>query len=176
MKKTLIANYYLVIIGWCIILNGYDFLALGIIVSACLLLLFKSRKINYWRAFSIAVLSYSLVSFFLFKSGIPYYFPKLNYFLFVICINNAILNEHILRFKDKILYRIILVSLVCVLVSCFLVRILPNDVYTMFTKNNLLTMVSFIFLPYLFSPLICVINRLVCSCKLQPNLKQNAKI
>ncbi|MDO4940782.1 MAG: hypothetical protein Q4E33_03720 [Erysipelotrichaceae bacterium] len=161
MKKILMVNYYLVIMGWCLLLNGLDFVGVGMVVIGIAILFANRKNINYWRLLATTMLSYSLVSFFLFRSSIPYYFPKLSYFLFVVCLDNALLNERLINFKNEILCYIAGSILVFFLLSTFLIRLLPGEMYSMFTKDNLLLIIGFIFLPYLFSPLINIVNRLV---------------
>lgn len=161
MKKILMVNYYLVVMGWCLILNSLDVLGIGLVAIGVAIMFANRKNSNFWRLLAVTLLSYSLVSFFLFRSSIPYYFPRLNYFLFLVCLDNALLNERLVYFKNEVLYYISGSILVIFLISTFLIRILPDELYSMFTKDNLLLMIGFIFLPYLFTPLTNILFRLV---------------
>lgn len=160
MKKILLVNYYLVLLGWFFFLNDLALLAILVTIGACAIALGFGSRFHYWRLVSVAFLTNSLISFFLKNSGIPIYFPKLDYFLLTISINNAIVNEYMHKSKKEFLGYIVAIDLGLIVFSSFLIKILPNDMYTIFTKDNLILMILFIFAPYFVSSAICLFKKL----------------
>lgn len=153
--KTLIKNYWMMILAWCLLLNGYDSLGIILAMFTCLYALIVLREVNYWRVIAVCMIEFSVSLMFLMSSSIPYYFPKLLTFLTVISLNAAISNEYLTALKRKHLMWFILAIISCMFVLSLLIIILPDELYTMFTKTNLFLMEAYIFLPYLI-PTICV--------------------
>lgn len=161
MKKILLVNYYLVLIGWFLFLNDYAVLAILVTIGASAITLGFGSKFQYWRLVAVAFLTNTLISFFLKNSSIPIYFPELDYFLISISINNAIVNEYMHKTKLENLGFIVAIIFGLVILSTILIKALPSAMYTIFTKDNLVLMILFIFLPYLISPTICLFIKLV---------------
>lgn len=159
MRRKLIYNYWLIIISWCMFLNDNILLAVIACLGAIALLLSNRKKINYWRMCFLSILSYTTISFILSRSSIPYFFPKLYYFLAFICLDMALTNEHLYLFKSKYLRPFVIMLIISLVVLSIMVIVLPNDLYTLFTKKNLFMMVNLIFLPYLASIVVCIIYK-----------------
>lgn len=156
MKKLLIYNYWLIIVSWCMFLNDLTLLAIVLGLGANIMLLLFARRINYWRMGFLSLISYITISFFLPRSNVTYFFPKLYIFAAIICLNLAFTAERLYLFKSKCLKPILVTMLLCVSVLSIIVLVLPNSLYTMFTKNSLFVMISLIILPYLI-PLVGII-------------------
>ena len=176
MKKILMVNYYLVIIGWCLFLNSFEILGMMFLVGGSVILLSIDKKINYWRMIGLSFLANGLVSFLLEKSSIPIYFPQLSRFIFLACLNNAIMYEYLNMLKSDFLYTVAFTIIVSIFASTILVKILPNDFYTIFTKDNLLLMIAFIFLPYLFTVSFCLLFRYFKQYQLEIRPHKSVKI
>lgn len=164
MKKILIVNYYLVMIAWCLFLNDYDLLGILFVAGSSLMLYALKTKINYWRFLSICLLTYVIANSFLIDSSIPIYFPRLSYFLFVLSINNSLSCEYLSKLNKTSLSNILAVIIIGIMSSLVLVKLLPDSLYTIFTKDNLILMISFIFLPYFFSNITVLICRYIKEC------------
>lgn len=149
MRRLLIYNYWLIIIAWCSFLNDLSLLAIILCLGACALLLKINKEVNYWRMSFLSVISYVTISFFLSMSNIPYFFPKLYFFIAIICLDLALTFERLYLLKSKYLYPFLIVMAICVSVLSLVVLLLPNSLYTLFSKNSLFAMLSLIFLPYI---------------------------
>ena len=149
MNRNLIINYWLIIIAWSLYLNSFKIMAAVVALIATLVLLYKKSEVNYWRAMAIGLLEYIIVIERLFNSNIPYFYPSLNIFLCLICLNSVVTFEHILSVKSRYLFKMALITLICIFILSSLILFMPNDLYTLFTKESLFMMEAFIFLPYL---------------------------
>lgn len=156
MKRLLIYNYWLIIVSWCLFLNDLTLLAILTSFAACALMVLINREINYWRMCFLSVFSYVTVSFFLSMSNIPYFFEKIYLFLAVISIDLALTSERLYLFKSKYLKPFLVCMLISVSVLSIIVVILPNSLYTIFTKDSLFIMIGLMFLPYLITLAICI--------------------
>lgn len=154
MKKILIKNYWLMIISWGLFLNDKDILGIIIGAIACVYLLFNKKRINCYRVMFIGFMFFVISCALLLLSNIPYFFPKLHILLMIVGLNTAIANEYLNLLKNKFILPVLSFVLLITAITCLLIMLLPDYLYTIFTKNNLYLMVSFIFLPYLI-PLVC---------------------
>lgn len=168
MKRLLIYNYWLMIVAWCMFLNNNTLMAILLGLGACTVLVFIKRRINYWRMSFLSVISYVIISLILSITNIPYFFRKLYIFLAVICLNCALTSERLYLFKSKYLKPFLVAMLFCVAVLSIIAIILPNSLYTIFTKSSLLIMIGLIFLPYLLS-----LSFFVCYKEIKYYLKSN---
>ena len=148
MKMIVIRNYWLMIISWCLFLNGKENLALILGGLACIYILINRKDISAYRVVLLGLVMFILSCITLLSSNIPYFFPKLHILLMIVSINTAIANEYISSYKNSFILPVLFISLVSILISLLLVMILPDILYSLFTKRSLLIMVSFIFLPY----------------------------
>ena len=159
MRKRLIYNYWLIIISWCMFLNDLTLLANIIVILACAMLLSIKRRINFWRMSFVSILAYVAISLFLFRSNISYYFPKLFTYLALISLNLSLTNERLYIFKSKGLVPFLMAIVLSMSVLSIVAILLPNNLYTIFTKSSLEKMIFLIFLPYLIPLIICVIYK-----------------
>jgi len=159
MKRRLLQNYWLIIIAWCLAICDYEILGLLLSLAATYLLL-KTKGLNYWRIIAFGLLIYDVFLLTISHTNIPYFFDKIYLFLLGISINAAVLNDYNYFFKPKAFYGIILIMLSSLLVSLLLLIILPNSLYTIFTKYSLCIMILSIFLPYVIPTLICVLSKI----------------
>lgn len=149
MKRKLIYNYWLIIVSWCMFLNGYTWLSVLLVLLACFMLVAIKRRLNYWRMSFTSVLSYVLISFILSRTNIIYFFPKLYFFTAVICLDLALTLERTYLFKAKYLTPFVTIMAISISVLSLIVIFLPEELYSLFSKSSLITMIYVIFLPYL---------------------------
>ena len=147
MKRLLIYNYWLLIISWCLFLNDLTLLAIVLCLGGCVILMKINRRINYWRMAFLSIISYVTISFFLSMSNIPYFFPKLYIFLAVTCLDLAFTFERMYLFKSKYLRPFLVFMLLGISVLSLITILLPNSLYTLFTKDSLFIMIGLMFLP-----------------------------
>ncbi len=159
MRRKLIYNYWLIIIAWCMFLN--DLITLSIVCGllACGMLVYINRRVNYWRMSFVTILAYVTVSFFLLRFNISYFFPKIHLFLAVISLDLSLTNERLYLFKSKYLKPFLAIMLISLSVLSIIVLVLPNDLYSLFTKPSLFAMICLIFLPYLVPLTICICRK-----------------
>ena len=159
MRKKLIYNYWLIIIAWCMFLNDLTLLAILCGLLACGMLVYINRRVNYWRMAFVTILSYVTISLFLLRFNISYFFPKIHVFLAVISLDLSLTNERLYLFKSKYLKPFLAIMLMSLSVLSIIVLVLPNDLYTLFTKPRLFAMICLIFLPYLVPMMICICSK-----------------
>ena len=159
MNRKLTYNYWLMIVAWCMFLNGYNLLANMFGIAACAVLSTMSKRINYWRMCFVTLIIFVTISLLLINSNISYFFPKLYYFLAFICLDMALTNEHLYLFKSKYLKPFLIVIAIDLVVLSLIVLVLPADLYSLFTKKSLFLMICLIFLPYLISIAICIASK-----------------
>ena len=156
MRKKLVYNYWLITIAWCMFLNDLIGLAMLCGLAGCMMMICINRRINYWRTAFIAVLSYFAISLFLPRTNIAYFFPDIVLFLAVISLDLSLTNERLYLFKSKYLKPFLVTMLISLSVLSIVAIILPNSLYTVFTKSSLYIMICLIFLPYLIPLISCL--------------------
>lgn len=149
MNRKLTYNYWLMIVAWCMFLNGYNLLANMFGIAACAVLSTMSKRINHWRMCFVGLIIFVIISFLLINSNISYFFPKLSGFLVTICINCSLTFEYMYLLKSKFIVPYLLVMVVSMSVLSIITMVLPNSSYSLFTKRSLYIMELVIFLPYL---------------------------
>jgi len=159
MKRRLIQNYWLIIVAWCLAICDYEILGLFVTLAATLLIL-KTKGMNYWRIIALSVLIFDIFLLTISHTNIPYFFDKIYLFLLGVSLNAAVINDYNYFFKPKAFYGILLIMLTSLLCSLLLLIILPNSMYTIFTKRSLCMMILSIFVPYVLPTLICVLRKI----------------
>jgi len=159
MKKTLLINYNLMMIAWCFLLNGYGYIGVFISLIGTVVLLTSRKQINYWRLVCLTIFLNSISTSLLSKSGINIYFNALDYMLVMAAINCSLVNELIYYTKKNFIYPIFVFIFVGMLVSSLIAQFSPAELYSIFTKDNLMLMICFIFLPYFFSLGFCLVYK-----------------
>lgn len=161
MKMKLICNYWLMIIAWCMFLNDFTLLATVLVIGACVMLIVMRRRINYWRFGFVSIVIYCVICFVLYKRNIPLYFPNIYLFLAAVSLNASLTFERINLFKSRSLRPILTIMFIMFSVLSLISVILPNDLYTLFTKTSLIVMICLIFLPYFVPLIICLVYKYV---------------
>ncbi|MBQ9425646.1 MAG: hypothetical protein IJU42_06850 [Erysipelotrichaceae bacterium] len=154
MKMTVIVNLWTMIIAWCLYLNGYTLVALLVSGMAAVIVLMMIGEVNYKRMVFTAVALYAFLFGLYITSSIPYYFSALHIFFSIQILDASIVGEYLYQADRDFVQAILSVCAVSMAVI-FVVILMVNDAdYSLFTKNNLFLMESFIFLPY-FQSCIC---------------------
>ena len=147
MKKELIYDLWMMMLGWSLFLIGYGMLGIIVVMSTNIYLFIRSRINNVWRFLSIFLLSFSLVYF---TNSISNYYPLIALFLMAVCINVALTLELLIKIDNQYIFPIYIVSWF-VFFTFFLTSILiPDYLYSFFGKQNLYIMIMLIFIPYTF--------------------------
>ena len=161
MNKNLIAEYWLMIISWCLFLSGWGALA-GIIATAVTAyMLLACHQTDLWRLLGVQSFMYLCVILLLNKAAIPYFFPETPYYMIAVCINAAVANEYLYDKKAGPILPAVIIILISLAVLTLIIIVLPDQWYTLFGKRDLFLMAGFIFLPYLIPLLVCLLYRTV---------------
>lgn len=149
MKKILVGNYWLIIVSWCLFLNGMELLAIILSLSTTVYLLLRKSEVDVWRICAISLMMFMLGIMILISTNILYFFPKLNILFTIMCLNSATVHEHLYKLRKESIMPMMLLAMISVAVLSFLIVILPEELYTIFGKRSLFLMEVLIFLPYL---------------------------
>ena len=161
MKKIYIINCWLMIASWCLFLNGLQLPAclLGLICS-CYLLMSKS-EVDIWRTAAVTLGMFILALTVLLSCNITYFFPKLTFFIPIVCLNAAIANEYLYMLNKRFVLLITIFAIISISVLSIIIVIVPDELYSLFTKRNLFMMAFLIFLPYLLPMLLSYVFRTI---------------
>ncbi len=151
MKMTLLRNYWLIIMAWCLYLNGHGIIAAISTLLACGLLFIVRSEADYWRVSAVSLAVYALSLIVLMNTNIPYFFPDLKYFLLLMSLDCGLANEYLYVLKRRFILPVLITIILYVCGLLVVVGLLPDESYTLFTKGNIILMAMFIFLPYMIT-------------------------
>ena len=149
MKRRLIREYWLILVAWCAYLSDWKIVAYMIVLAATGYALVNRCEADHWRIAAICISCYSVMMAVLFASNIPYFYPDLHIFLAVISLNSALTNEYLIRLKKRCIFPLLLMGLIGLTILTVCIMMVPAEAYSLFTRNSLLRMSAFIFLPFL---------------------------
>lgn len=149
MRRILTYNYWLIIIAWCMFLNGYNLLANTFGIVACAVLPIINKRINHWRMYCVGLIIYVTILIFLKNSNVLFFFPKLSVFLAIVSLNASLTSEYQYLLRSRFIIPYLLVMVVSMSVLSIITMVLPNSSYSLFSKRSLYLMECIIFLPYL---------------------------
>ncbi len=158
MKKMVVIDYWLMLIAWCLFLNGAGFTGEVLMIVGIMLMLGAGR-LDYLRITVSSMICFIIMTVLLKSSRIPYFYPALSIHLLLASINCFTLNEYLIRLDSRFIIPVILVIVLSVLFISGLIIIIPGEYYSMIGKSSLFLLEAFIFLPYLASSLICVVSK-----------------
>ena len=153
MKRRLIREYWLILVAWCAYLNSWNIIAYVIMMAATGYALMIRCEADHWRIAAVCISCYSVMMAVLFASNVPYFYPDLHIFLAFVAFNSALTNEYLIRLKKQHILPLLLMGLISMAILTICIMIVPAENYSLFTRNSLLKMSAFIFLPFL-SPMI----------------------
>ncbi len=161
MKKTSVVNLWLMIVAWCMFLNGYAFVSVLIALGAAAYCCCKAGEVLCSRNAALFALFGAAQICLCHINNIPFFFPGLQAFLAAASINAWTFSACLKRMKKRQIQPFLLATLAAYIFLNLMIAIVPEDSYTLFGKRNLFLMVSFIFLPYLFPIAACYMQRCV---------------
>lgn len=159
MKKMLAINLWLMIIAWCMFLNGYVFMSMLIALSAAACSFCRAGEVPCLKNAVLFALFAAVSICLCHISSIPFFFPGLQVFLIAVMINAGIFGGCLNRMRRRQIQPFLLTALASFIIFNLMIAIVPEDSYTLFGKRNLFLMVSFIFLPYLLPMMACYARR-----------------
>ena len=159
MKERFIINSWLIVISWCLLLNGSALLAcLLALVSSIDLLMYKS-EVDIWRVSAVTLGFYIGSLSILLYGNISYFFPKLTYFVPIVCLHAAITNEYLYMLKKRFVLPLTIFISLSIAVLSIIIVVVPDELYSLFSKTSLFMMEFLIFLPYLIPCVVCLIYK-----------------
>lgn len=146
MKKNLAVNYLLMCASWCLYLNRYYVGSIIVTSIACLLLVIKMRRINFVRSAFVFFVTYGALTFLYRLSTLSNFYSVFDEYSLLVALNVSMTNEAIKKATGN-LNLIYIVNMLALTILMIVAVILPDSWYTIFTKTNIYTLISFIFLP-----------------------------
>ena len=174
MKRVFYINYWLMLLGWCLFLNGYSFLAVLSTILATTILYTANRDINHWRFFAVFLLGYMLTLIIYFVSSIPNFFPNLYLIIGTNSLNMALMMENVTRLKAKSIIPVYIVIILIMISAVSITFFLPDTLYSVFSKANLYRMIGIIFMPSALSFTICLLNKELLQTGIEKEVKPTA--
>ncbi|MDO4198695.1 MAG: hypothetical protein Q4D13_06885 [Erysipelotrichaceae bacterium] len=161
MKKMLTVNYWVMSMAWSMCLNEMNAGALILALCSTIVLSTLRKGINLWRVIAYSLLSMIIMLPVYYLGNIHYFFPSLYLFLIMASINSGLVNEYLCMYKNRFMFPFVLTIIMGILMSTVVILLLPAENYSLFSKQSLLIMVGYIFLPYLVRPLCCMFGRMM---------------
>ena len=159
MKETLIRNLWLMIIAWCLYLNGYTLIAMGTALITGVCVLVKKGEADLKRSGLFALCMYTVILSLYHSGNIPYFFPSLHIFMAAVMFDVFACIEYFASMKRKDLLPILMFVFGAMIAIFIAIAAAPDDEYTLFSKASLYLFGSFIFLPYLIPMTYCYVVR-----------------
>lgn len=159
MKKTLVINLWLMIIAWCLFLNGYVYGSVLIVLAAAAYCLHRAGEVLCLRNAAVFALFAAVLICLCHTSNIPFFFPGIQVFLAAVMIDAGIFSGCLNRMKRRQIQPFFLSGLAAFILFELLIALVPGSSYTLFGKRSLFLMVSFIFLPYLLPMIFCYVHK-----------------
>ena len=159
MKETLIKNLWLMIVAWCLYLNGYTLIGMGVAMISGVCVLVKKGEADLKRSGLFALCMYTVILSLYHSGNIPYFFPSLHIFMAAVMFDVFACIEYFESMKRKDLLPILTFVFMAAILIGVLIFVAPEDEYTIFTKASLYLFGSFIFLPYLIPMTYAYVSR-----------------
>ena len=146
----------MMIVAWCLVLNGYSPLGIITCLLASIYLLFTIEYRNYFRLFVTYVLTF-LSCYFIAKLTIIQMYDYFPFFLVVMSFNAALLNERLKKERLSALCPLFMIVFVSFIFFAGFAYILPSSYVYTFPKENIYGLLLLIFIPYAFEILITIV-------------------
>ena len=149
MRRLVMINYWLMIVGWSMLLNGHVLIGEAIALLGCVLpLVIRKRKIALFMV-PVAVVSY-LVMYKLWQlSVLSVHFKGLPFMLFLMCLDMVTIYDRLLSLKNRQVLLFLSATMICAIVFSLTAMLVPETDYNILSRAGLQLMVCFIFLPHL---------------------------
>lgn len=156
MKNIIRNDLWMVIVAWCLLLNNYSILGMGVGVLATIYTAYCTKHKNYWRVLAISLVFFSLNVIFA-RLTVIYNFNYFTFFSGIISLNVAFLNERLYRERLRALYPIFLIMFVCLIINMLIAIIIPANLVLAKAKADLFGLIIIVFIPYTSIMLISLI-------------------
>ena len=165
MKKIVIYDFWMIMLGWSLFLNGFRYVGMSLALFCAVYNFFVIRHMNIWRLFSLTLIS-SLVGISVLRTtNIALIYHGIFPFLMLMMLNCGLVNEICCALSaDKPVFIDILLSfttLFCVTVAC----IIPESPLLPFYKSNLFAFIVMIFFPSFVEMNVCLLSKWIADKK-----------
>lgn len=160
MKKVMIYDLWLCMIAWSLFLCGHQVAGIFTAVLCSLYNCCFVRKMNFWRLFSVSMVSLLIGVFFVRHSSIQSLYHGIFPFLSIMMFDYALINELTCRIKAKKLTVIYLFIVFTTIISTAIALIIPDVPLMPYYRTNALTFVFIIFFPAFVEMTVCLISKL----------------
>ncbi|MBR2578036.1 MAG: hypothetical protein IKE38_03800 [Erysipelotrichaceae bacterium] len=159
MKKVMIYDLWLCMIAWSLFLCGHQFwgiLAAGLcsLYNCCYV-----RKMNFWRLFSVSMISLLAGAFIVSHCNIRSIYSCIFPFLSVMMFDYALINELTCRLKVRNVLIIYLFVAFTAFISTAIALMIPDDPFLPFYRTNCLVFVFIIFFPVFLEMTVCLLSK-----------------
>ncbi|MCI7731595.1 MAG: hypothetical protein MSH53_00605 [Solobacterium sp.] len=156
--KTIRNNLWMVMVAWCLIIEGKDIFAFMVIVSALIYLYFSYRSVKVLETVVLSCLfiSVGLPIMNLTSAGIS--FSSVIFEIFA-SINVSLCYEYLSKIRLKPMYSLFIIVFALELIMAAIFVIMPITLMNLTAKFKAVMMVNVIFMPYTLILLIRLIQR-----------------
>ena len=148
MKKVLSINFILIILSWALFIDHHTLAAFFLLFLTDIYLYLKTRDINIFRTIIIYLLSFSSLYLFFKMSNLISFYPLFDTFIFILAINLSLSIEALLKTKIESIYQFYLIAMSLFVAFMALTIVIPDYLYSLFSKLNIYSLIVLIFLPY----------------------------
>ena len=159
MKRLVMIDMWLLMIGWCLFLNGHALAGEAAMLIGCGLPLIRKKKPVPFMILMAVCMYYLMVKAYQ-GSVLSLYFRDLPYLLFFICWNTVMIYPCLRSLKQPDILRFLLVTVLGASFISLMILLIPESDYSLIGKRNLFLLVRFIFLPHMMTMLMAVIAKL----------------
>lgn len=159
MKKVIRNDLWLMIIAWCLLLNGYSILGILISVVASIYLVNNTKYIKRIRLLSMSF-AFILINSILFYLTAAYAFEYFPFFCLSVSLNVALLNERLYKERLSSIEPIAIIMVLSLIIFMSITAILPNSIIFYTAKNNMYSLIVLIFIPYTSEIIISMLIKL----------------
>lgn len=158
MRRLVMIDMWLLLIGWCLFLNGYALAGEAAMLLACGLPLIRRKKIVLFMV-PMALCMYYVMLKTYHGSVLHLYFKDLPYLLFFICGNTVMIYPAMRSLKRRNLLRFLFIAILSASLFSLMVLLVPENDYSLLGRQNLFLLLSFIFLPHIITMLMAAIAK-----------------
>lgn len=156
MKNITRNDLWMMIVAWCLLLDGYSILGMVVGILATIYVIISTKRKNYLRIIGVSVVCFSLC-FILARLTVFHSFNNFAFFSAIISLNVAFLNERLYRERLRNLYLIFVIMFACLIIFMLVALIIPANLVLANAKANMFGLIILVFIPYTSIVLISLI-------------------
>lgn len=147
MKKVLRNDLGLMMIAWCLFLNGYSLLGVSAALIASIYCIVYISNKNGWRILALSLITFAL-SYYVLKNCYLFLFDFSTFFVASVTLNVCLLNERLCKERLSTLYISFIICFVCFFIFSLIALIVPVNNFIPFLKSDMYSLIMLVFIPY----------------------------